>query len=486
MDLQIIFSFFIYFLILLFIGISLNKKSKSEIDFMVGNRSLNFWVTAISAHAADMSAWLFMAMPAAIFIRGLPEIWIALGLLLGMFLNWQFIAPKLRILTEQYNTYTLSSFFEVHFKDKSGVLRVITAIISIFFLTSYLSAGLIAMGYLFESVFGINYYIGAAIAVSVVVVYTYIGGFHAVAWTDLFQGIFLFLMIYLVPVIAFTKIGGIGEIQQIAESKDLPLTFLKDATPLSILTIIMIAFGWGLGYFGQPHILSKFLGIKDVKQMSKAKILGMSWQFGALFGAVAVGLVGIAYFPEGLQNNELVFVEMVKTLFHPLPAGFILCAIVAANISTMDSQILVCATVIVEDIYKRLFRRTTGSIELLKMSRFSVVLVGLVAFVLAASKSATVSKTVFYAWSGLGSSFGPVVIASLWLKSANRNGAIAGIIIGGVTSAVWLHINPYLTSLEIPAMIPGFFGGFITILLVSKLTALRKVDQEVQADLIPN
>src|SRR5580658_5527480 len=206
MNLQVIGAFVAYFSILLTLGLIFHKKQSTTSDFIIGNRSLNFWLVALSAHASDMSAWLFMAFPMSIYVLGLPQIWIAFGLLCGMFLNWQLVAPRLRTMTESYHCYTLSSFFEKRFKDKSGMIRIISALVMVIFLTHYLSAGLIAMGYLLESLFGLDYYLGLSIALLVVVIYTFVGGYTTVAWTDLFQGFFLLFMLILVPLIAYKKI----------------------------------------------------------------------------------------------------------------------------------------------------------------------------------------------------------------------------------------------------------------------------------------
>lgn len=481
MNIQVILAFCIYFLALLAIGLLARKKHLTEADFVLGNRSLNFWVTALSAHAADMSAWLFMAFPAAIFIGGLSQSWIALGLLLGMFCNWHFIAPKLRVGTEQYQSYTLSTFFEKRFQDSSGMIRLLTAVMSIVFFACYLSAGLIAMGNLFDSLFGIDYYIGISVATLVVVIYTFAGGYITVAWTDLFQAIFLLLMIIIVPVAAYLQIDGLKAITNAASAKDISLAFVEDPSFLSYISIIFLALGWGLGYFGQPHIITKFMGIKHAQDLYKSKYLGMSWQILALLAATAVGLVGIAYFPQGIKNDEMVFVEMVQSLFNPFFAGFILCGVLAANISTMDSQILVCASVITEDVYKHLFRKTAKSKELLRISRASVVAISLISYLLACSKSASVSGTVFYAWTGLGCSFGPLVLMSLYSQTTNRYGALAGIIVGGGIAGFWSYLNPYITEFVIPAMIPGFFLSLVAIYFVSLLTGKNeKITAQIQ------
>lgn len=474
METQIIAAFILYLIILLAIGIFAHKKSTTEVDFIMGNRSLNFWLVALSAHASDMSAWLFMAFPAAVFIGGLSQVWIALGLLLGMLANWHFVASKLRIATEEMDSYTLSTFFERRFNDRSGILRSLTALMSIVFFASYLSGGLIAMGYLFESLFGIDYYVGITIATCVVVFYTIIGGFVTVAWADLFQGIFLLLMILLVPAVAFTKISGIQAIVQSAQAKEISLSVLKDPSITSMISVLLLAAGWGLGYFGQPHIVTKFMGIRQASDLRKSKYLGMAWQLLTLAAAATVGLIGIAYFSQGLANSEMVFVEMVKGLFPPFIVGFILCGVIAANMSTMDSQILVCASVITEDVYKHFIHKKASSRQLLKVSRIGVVVISFFALFLAYSKSSTVADTVFYAWTGLGCSFGPLVLVSLYSKNANRYGAIAGIFVGGVLAATWRYLNPLIIDFSIPSMVPGFLLSLLTILGVSWLTGSQK------------
>lgn len=471
MQTQILFAFFAYFLVLLGIGIITHRKQSSSADFIVGNRSLSFWVTALTAHASDMSAWLFMAFPAAIFIKGVPGLWMAFGLIAGMFLNWQFIAKRLREETERLNSYTLSTYFERRFNDGSGILRVLTAVMSLVYLTTYLGAGVYAMGLLFNSLFGINYYFGLTIATSVVMTYTFLGGFVTVAWTDFCQGIFLLFVILTVAITAYLGLpNGWQSIVDIAHAKEIPLTLFESSHFYSLLTIVFLVLSWGLGYFGQPHIITKFMGIKSPSEIIKSKYLGMSWQILSLSAAGAIGLIGLAYYPEGLADPELVFVEIVKQLFSPLLVGFILCGMIAANMSTMDSQILVCASVLSEDFYKHIFRKNAAPHELLRASRASVVIVSVISLGIAFLTSSNILNMVLYAWSGLGSSFGPLVITSLYSKRANRYGAIAGILMGGVVAGIWPLINHNITDITVPSMIPGFFSGLLSILIVSRLT----------------
>lgn len=482
MQAYVIAAFIAYFSLLLILGLVFHRKQLSSSDFIMGNRSLNFWLVAISAHASDMSAWLFMAFPMTIFVLGLPHIWIALGLIIGMFINWQFVAPRLRAMTEKYNCFTLSSFFEKRFNDHTGKIKLISAIVLIIFLTHYLSAGLIAMGYLLESLFGMNYIFGLSVALFVVVIYTFFGGFTTVAWTDLFQGIFLLLMIILVPIFAYNKIDGWDHIVQIAKQRNIPLTFSSTGGIESFITIFSLALGWGLGYFGMPHIITKFMGLRHTSEMYKCKWLGMSWQVIALSCAAIIGLIGIAYFPQGLETPEMVFVEMVKDLFHPFIAGFILCAVIAANMSTMDSQILVCSSIISEDFFRHFNKKNVTDKQILWVSKLSVIVISLIALLIAFNKSSTILDTVLYSWSGLGSAFGPLVLMSLYSRSINLHGALAGIITGTVVAMLWPTLNPFITQYQILPMIPGFFLSALSIYIVSKMTYHKEQDYSTSLD----
>ncbi len=465
----VVFAFFGYFLILLAIGLYFGQKQTSTTDFFVGNRSLNFWLTALNAHASDMSAWIFMAFPAAFYMGGAPKSWIALGLILGMFLNWQFVAQKLRLETERYGTCTLSTYFEKRFQDNSGILRIVTSLVSVFFLTAYLSAGMIAMGHLFYSIFEVNYYLGLGVATLSVIIYIFYGGFATVAWTDFFQGIFLLFMIILVPIVALYQIDSWHAIEVAAQNRNLSLEIIPDFSIDSFLNILFLA-SWGLGYLGQPHIITKFMGIKNADEIYKSKYLGMTWQIIALGAAGLAGLASIAYFPEELEHPESVFVELVKQLFTPGFGGVILCAIIAANISTMGSQILVCASSLSEDFYKYAFKKEVHPSQQLKVSRFSAVLVGCFSLFLAFNQSNTIMGVVKYAWDGLGSSFGPLVLLSLYSTQVNRYGAIAGVTVGGALAASWPILNPYLISFPVTSMIPAFLCSISTIYIVSIAT----------------
>ena len=458
----------IYFAVLLSIGVLSYRRHISAADFIIGGRSLNYWLTALAAHASDMSSWLFMGYPAVVFTGGLFQGWAALGLIAFMFLNWQLIAPKIRVATEQYNSLTFSSYFESRLADTSGTIRVFTALMSLFFYTIYISAGLVSLGILLETLFSINYDMGILIGVIIVIPYVFMGGYHTLAWIDLFQGIFLLLVIVFVPLYLLSHVGGIDGIFQTLSQKKLTTSLFPDFSRHTFREIFFLFAGWGLGYFGQPHIITKFMGIKHVHEIGKSKWIGMSWMTISLIAATLVGLVGIGYFTQGLPQADLVFIEMVKETFHPFLIGFILCAILAATINAMSSQVLVLSSNLTEDFYKKLFRRDASSRELLIVSRAGVILVAVVAFCISYVKPASIYILVLYAWTGLGASFGPLLLLTLYSKKINKYGAWAGILIGGGAAA----LRPYFTVLDpdVPAMIPAFGLSFAAILLVSYLT----------------
>jgi sodium/proline symporter len=467
----------IYFAVLLTIGFLSFRKHRSATDFIIGGRSLNFWLTALAAHASDMSSWIFMGYPAVILTGGVFQSWAAIGLFAFMFLNWKLIAPKVRVATEQYNSLTFSSFFESRLADTSGAIRVFTALMSLFFYTIYISAALVGLGILLEILFNLNYDIGIIIGIFIVIPYVFIGGYHTLAWIDLFQGIFLLLVIIFVPVYLLSHVGGFEGIFQALATKKLPSSLVPDFSGHTFKEIFYMFAGWGIGYFGQPHIITKFMGIKNVSEIPKAKWVGMSWMLISLSAATLVGLVGCAYFTQGLAQPELVFIEIVKENFHPFLIGFILCAVLAATINAMSSQVLVLSSNLTEDFYKKLLRPKANSKELLIVSRLGVILVTLIAYLIAFGKPVSIYGLVLYAWSGLGSCFGPLLLLSLYSKKINKYGAWAGILLGGIVAAVWPYINEYLKQ-DIPSMIPGFSISFLAILIVSYLTQSKVVHTE--------
>jgi sodium/proline symporter len=427
-------AFGIYFCILTAIGIIFYHRNKNSKDFMLGDRSTNYWVTAIAAQASDMSSWLFLAFPAAIYARGMIEIWTAAGLIFFMFLNWHFIAPKIRVATEHYNSLTISSFLSSRF-DNSGIIRFLVAFISLIFFTFYISSGLVGMGRIFEGTFNISYFSGIIIGLMAALIYTIVGGFFAVAWCNLFQGIFMLFMLLLVPLYTYFLVGGSSSILAAAHAKNISLNLFPSS--YSIAQSLILVGGWGLGYFGQPHILIYFMGIDDPKKIRYAKYIGILWMIIALAAAAAVGFIGLAYFANGISNPELIFVKIAKDLFAPFIAGFILCGIFAATLSTMNSHILISGSIMAEDVYKKFLHPHASSKTVMAIARLSILIISLIALLIAMKNTNTIYDLVNYAWAGLGSAFGPLIIASLYVPWITWQGACAGILVGAFTAGFW-------------------------------------------------
>lgn len=456
-----IMAFVIYFCVLTSIGICFYRKNKNASDYIIGNRSINYVVTAIATQASDMGIWLFMGFPAAVYANGLFESWTAIGLTTCMFLNWQFIAPRLRYQTEQYNALTLSTYFSKRFNDTNGILRIISALITVWFFTAYISSALVGMGRLFNNAFSIDYHYGTLIGLISGLTYTLIGGFIAVAWGDLFQGIFLLIMIMLVPACTYVYVGGASAIGTAATLKGVSLSLLNSEH--SIISALLLAASWGLGYFGQPHILINFMGIDNPKKISSAKWVGISWQILVLTAATLIGVTGLAFNTTQITQPEDLFIIITKTLFPSLLAGFVLCAILAATLSTMDSHILISGSTFAQDIYKMIKGKHVDSHTLMHASRIASIAISLIALYIASFNNSSVYNLVNYAWSGTGSAFGPLVITALYSNYITRTAALAGMIVGALVSGIW----PWITTTTILPLVPGFCAGLVTLYVVS-------------------
>ncbi len=461
-------AFCLYFMLLLSIGIYFYTKTLNQADFSLGNRSLNFWLTAIAAQASDMSDWIFMALPGAIFLLGLCEIWIAISLAAFMFLTWQFIAPALRKQTEQLQVLTLTSFFEKKFHDTSSSIKIISGFFCLYFFTFYIAAGIVGFGKAFEIIFDMPYHQGIMVGLAISLIYTLLGGLLAVTWSNLLQGTFLLLCILLVPIFAIqTKLGGFSQFYQ-----NLALTgkdYLSFWPTGSFAATIMAILKWGPGYFGQPHILINFMSINNPDHISKAKWVGLSWQFLVLSGAVLVGLVGKLMFMQTLQSPELVFIVMVKSMFAPFLAGIILCSVLAATVSTINIQSLICASLIIQDLCLPLLKIKNSEKTELFLTRIAIFIIPLLSLMIAWNTSYTndaqaIMNLVLYAWSGLGVTFGPIVILSLYAQSLNKFGVIAGLLSGGLCAIFWpLNHN-------IPVMVAGYLINISITFVVSRMT----------------
>ncbi|BAH45372.1 sodium/proline symporter [Brevibacillus brevis NBRC 100599] len=471
-------SIIVYMAGMLLIGYYAYKRTSNLTDYMLGGRSLGPTVTALSAGASDMSGWLMMGLPGAMFAQGLSASWIAIGLTLGAYANWLYVAPRLRSYTEvANNSITIPAFLENRFGDGSRMLRLVSALVIMIFFTFYVSSGLVSGGVLFENTFHLSYQTGLWIVGLVTIAYTLFGGFLAVSWTDAVQGLIMVIALILVPLVTVLTAGGFGETFTEIHAVDPSLLDIFKGT--SLLGIISL-FAWGLGYFGQPHIIVRFMAITSTSEIKKARSIGMGWMIFSVIGAMLTGLVGIAlYSKQGwtLSDPETIFIQLGTILFHPIITGFLLAAILAAIMSTISSQLLVTSSSLTEDIYKTFFKRSATDKELVTIGRLSVLLVSVVAFLLALNKNDTILDLVGYAWAGFGASFGPVILLSLYWKRMNKWGALSGMVAGALTVIIWTRFDVLKDFLY--EMVPGFAISLLAIVVVSHLTS--KPSNEVTA-----
>ena len=461
-------AFIVYFACLLGIGSYFYYKNKQQNSLTDGNRKLNYWVTALTAQASDMSDWLFMGFPGLVYASGCINIWTAVGLVFFMFLTWHFIAPRFRIATEQTNSLTLASFLQEKFGAKNNAIRVISGLLCLYFFVFYIAANLVGLGKIFECAFGINYYHGIILGLAITLTYTLLGGLMAIAWSNLFQGIFLLIAIMMVPIYAAIQLGGIASVFATLHNQ-FPQFLSIAATEQSWLSIFFGITTWGLGYFGQPHILNSFMSIDDVANMKKAKIVGISWQILVLTAAIFVGIVGKAFIHPALTQQELVFIVMVKTLFTPFLAGLILCAMLAATISTINTMSLVSALLISNDLYYPFASKQSTLAQKLLFTRCAIFIIPSLALIAAFYNTALIMDLVHYAWSGLGCSFGPLVILALYTNFVTPTGAIAGLVTGGFVGMLWPATTVCIGS-AIPTLVIGFIANFTVTYLISRLT----------------
>lgn len=459
-------TFIVYFVLLLCIGLYFYRRSVSIEDYLLGGRRMGAWVTALSAQASDMSGWLLMALPGAIYIGGLTNAWIAIGLFIGTVLNWILVSRRLRVYTRKTNTITLPCFFEERFGDPTGLLRVVSAIIILFFFTVYASSGLVAAGKLFESTFGISYTAAVILGGAVIIAYTFMGGFLAVCWTDLFQGALMVVALVVVPAIAYTRAGGVAGIREAMAAREISAS-LVPREGVAVLAIAS-AMAWGLGYFGQPHILVRFMSARTLTKLSESMAIAIVWVFVSLTGAVVIGLIGIALF-ESLpgDDEEKVFILMIAEVMHPWLAGAMLSAILSAIMSTIDSQLLVSSSALTEDFYQKAIKRDAGPRELVFMGRLGVIVISVIAMILALlCADETILGIVAYAWGGFGAAFGPLVLFALFSRRTSWLAALLGMVTGTVVLVVWKQVG---LSEHMYEIVPGFTANFGAILIGNRI-----------------
>ena len=463
-----------YLALVLGIGGYAYRATASLSDFLLGGRRLGSGVAALSASASDMSGWLLLGLPGLAYASGLESLWLAAGLLAGTWLNWRLMAARLRVFSAVYgDALTLPEYLANRFADRRGWLRGLAALFTLFFFLLYTGSGLVAGGKLFAAVFGWPYLWAVAAGALAILLYTAIGGFLAVSWTDVLQSLLMAVALILVPLIAFSQGGGADAHLARIRALDPYLLDLftaaggQELDPLVLVSLL----AWGLGYFGQPHILARFQAIRDASAVPPARRMAVTWVALTLGGAVLTGLAGLVVLETPLTAGarETVFIVLVHQLFHPVIAGLLLAAILAAIMSTADSQLLVSSAVFTEDFYRTLIRRQAGPRELVAVGRLSVVLVAVLAFFIALDPQTLLLDLVAQAWAGFGAAFGPVLLLSLYWPGMTRRGAIAGIVTGGLTVVLWGPLEGGLFDLY--EMVPGFLFSFAAIWLVSLLEA---------------
>lgn len=467
-----------YFIILLVIGYYGYKQSTSNVnEYMLGGRNIGPYVTALSAGASDMSGWMIMGLPGEVYTTGLSAAWLAIGLTIGAYVNYIVVASRLRVYTEKAgDSITLPDFFKNRLNDQSNLIKIISGAIIIIFFTLYTHSGMVSGGKLFNSAFGLDYRYGLILVTVIVIAYTFFGGYLAVSITDFFQGVVMIIAMIMVPVVAMLQLSGLDTFSQVADLEPTNLDFFKGTTLIGIISFL----AWGLGYFGQPHIIVRFMSIKSVKQIKTARRFGISWMTISLVGAVAVGLTGIVFVNKQdlkFKDPETLFILMGQILFHPLVGGFLLAAILAAIMSTISSQLLVTSSSLTEDFYKLIRGEAAAKRhqkEFLLVGRLSVLLVAVIAILIAWHPNDTILNLVGNAWAGFGAAFGPLVILSLYWKGLSRTGAVSGMVTGAITVIMWIifvkPLGEYNDLFNLYEIIPGFLVSLTVTYVVSLFT----------------
>lgn len=474
-------AFVIYLGLMIYVGLKNASKNNSSADFFLGGRKVGPWVTALSAEASDSSAWLLMGLPGLCYLGGVQEsIWTAVGLIVGTYLSWLFVAKPLRKCSITFgDSITIPEFLSNRFKDKSHILSIVSVIFIVLFFTIYTASGFVACAKLFNSVFGLNYHAGLAIGLVVILCYTITGGYTAVCTTDFLQGSLIFIAFIISTLIVVFSIGGVGESVNVFKNfQELAGTELKAFDGMGIAS----ALAWGLGYFGMPHIIVRFMGIRSNSEVGKARRIGIIWMVISYIGAILIGTLGTVYLKKfGITldsvSAETVFSETMKNMYPAFIAGIFLCAILAASMSTADSQLLAASSAVSQDIFKGLIKKNAEEKEVMIISRFTVFLIALIALLLSLNPNSSIFSLVSFAWSGFGGTFGPLILLSLYWKRTTAPGAIAGLICGGITDVVWHYIPASVAKIfGLYEILPAFIVCLVVTVVVSLLT---KPDAEV-------
>ena len=463
-------AFILYLVLMMSIGLYYSRRQKNLSSYILGDRQLGPWLTSMSAEASDMSGWMLMGLPGYAYLHGLSAFWTGIGLIIGTWANWLLVSQRLRNYTEvANNSLTIPDYLSNRFEDRKNGLRLICALFIILFFIIYTSSGFVAAGKLFNTIFGIPYLHALLLGAFVVVFYTFLGGFSAVALTDFIQGTMMFFTVIYVPVAAAIAMGGPMPTLDILSKEGADFfSFFPDSTGMSALLVMIVSsLGWGLGYFGQPHILVKFMAIGDPKELKKSTRIAMTWVLLSLTFAIAIGVVGKAYLSTPLENAnaERVFILMAESLSAPFITGIIWSAILAAIMSTSSSQLLVTSSAVSRDLFQAFLKKDASEKTLIRVSRLSVLLVSAIAVYLGSDPNSYIFSIVSYAWAGFGACFGATVLLSLYWKRMTLKGAYAGVIVGGITVLIWKQFEWF----GLYELVPGFFFSIAAIIIVSLL-----------------
>lgn len=464
----------LYFALVIGVGVYFffkDRKQEGEKEYFLGGRNMGGWVAALSAGASDMSAWVLMGLPGSIYLYGVGKVWIAVGLLIGTVCAWLFVAPRLRRYSIRANdSITIPQFLTNRFLSKNRGLQIISALVFVVVYCVYSASSISACGTLFNTVIGMDKQTAMIIATAIILLYVFLGGFNAVCWTDFFQGLLMLGALMLAPIIALFAMNAADFVAPAVNVSENYYNLLSGGSfDKQSLMDILSGLGWGLGYFGMPHILVRYISIKSEHEMRKSQIIGSSWTTLILIMSCVVGIVGRKFLGDGLEDQSLVFVTMVRKVFPAFIAGILLSAILAAAMSTADSQLLASSSAFASDIYKPVMRKNASDHEMLWAGRIIVVVISVVAFFIANSPNCGgIMALVECAWAGFGSAFGPVILLALYWRRLTYSGAVAGVTVGFVVDALWYAFLSTPTGLY--EIIPGFLCGLIAAVVVSLLS----------------
>ncbi|MBP5203971.1 MAG: sodium/proline symporter PutP [Candidatus Methanomethylophilaceae archaeon] len=476
MNIEVLMAFIIYFALVLGVGFYFYKRSSNMEDYILGGRSMNPYVTALSAQASDMSSWLLMGLPGAVLLMGLGEAWIGIGLAAGSYLSWLFVAKRLRKHSVvSGNSLTVPEFFSNRYKDKKGYLRFICGLIILFFFVIYVASGFKGCGVTLQTIFPeLSVELAMCIGGVIIIAYTFLGGYKAVCWTDFFQGLLMLVAVVVVPLAAINALGGWSDLEagwaEVGVEQFTNL-FWDNGSALGFIAILSLL-AWAFGYFGMPHIVVRYMSIRDPEEVKVSRRVSLVWIVIALSAAILVGMVGRVYVGEAEVmsadfNAEHIFLRLAGDLFAPIIAGLFFAAVMAAIMSTADSQLLVASSSITNDVLGK-YEKYNDPRKLMWISRFVVVVVAVLALVLALFGGNNIMGLVSYAWAGFGAAFGPLMLLSLYWKRMNLQGAIASVFTGFLTVILW---NTFLTaSTGVYELLPGFIFAAIAGVLVSLAT----------------